>query len=45
MIRSNPREVPPEIQTMGSSGISIVFGMFGCGCGRHINMVLFHKVA
>jgi hypothetical protein len=42
MIRSNPREVPPEIQTMGGPGISVLFSMSGCGRGRNTGMVLSH---
>jgi hypothetical protein len=39
-IRSNPREVPPERQTMGDSCILGVLSMFGYSRGQHTNMVL-----
>jgi hypothetical protein len=40
--RGQPREVPPESQTMGDSGISVLFSMPGCGCGRNTGMVFPH---
>ena len=42
MTRNKSREVPPESQTMGNPRISVVFDMFGYGCGRNSNMVLPH---
>ena len=38
--RRNPREVPPERQTMGVAGISIVFDMPGYSRGQYGSMVL-----
>ena len=39
MIRSNPREVPPERKTMGDSSLSGVLVKFGCSCGQYTGMV------
>ena len=35
-------EVPPESQTMGDSGIFVLFSMSGCGRGRNTGMVFSH---
>ena len=36
------REVPPERQTMGVTGISVVFDMSRYGCGQYGSLVLPH---
>ena len=36
------RKVPPERETMSSSGISVVFNKLGYGCGQYGDMVLPH---
>jgi len=38
--RGQPREVPPERQTMGDSCILGVFSMLGYSRGRYSDMVL-----
>ena len=38
--RGQSREVPPERQTMGVAGISVVFDMSGYSCGRNGSVVL-----
>ena len=40
--RGQPREVPPERQTMGDSCISVLFDMSGCGCGQNTGVVFSH---
>ena len=40
--RGQPREVPPERQTMGDSGISVLFDMSRCSRGRYTGMVFSH---
>jgi len=37
--RGQSREVPPERQTMGVAGISIVFDMSGYSCGQYGSVV------
>ena len=39
-IRSNPREVPPERQTMGVAGLFGVLYKLRYSCGHHTGMVL-----
>ena len=38
--RGQSREIPPESQTMGDSGISVLFGMSRCGRGRYPTLVV-----
>ena len=43
MIRGK-REVPPERQTMGVAGISVVFDMSGYSCGQYGSVVFSCKI-